>query len=172
MLRLMLLRHAKAIHSVDYDDFDRPLVEKGREAATLMGAHIASRQYKPQMALVSSAQRTQETFAIVKDYTGHTEPQFDSDLYLASPEMMLAAIQGVSKAATTLLVVGHNPGIALLASALAGSGKDIELRELQSKFPTCALAVIDFDGDNWASLSAGAGTLEHFVYPKLLGSAG
>lgn len=172
MLKLLLLRHAKAIHSSQYDDFDRPLIEKGKEQATLLGGYIAGQRYKPEQALVSSARRTQETWEIVKEYTGHTRAEFLPDLYLASPERILAAIRKTAAQVSTLLVVGHNPGIAFLATSLAGSGEEAWRQEMRSKFPTCAFAVISFDFDDWMDIASGRGRLEHFVYPKLLGTEG
>ena len=68
----------------------------------------------------------------------------------------------------SLLLVGHNPGLAELASLLMASG-DVETRQrLIEKFPTAALAVIDFALDDWGKLHPKAGRLDRFVVPRAL----
>ncbi len=42
------------------------------------------------------------------------------------------------------------------------------MERLRRKFPTAALAVIDFDGESWAELEPDAGRLERFVTPAEL----
>lgn len=168
MLRLMLLRHAKAIHSAAYADIERPLIQKGLEGAALVGHYIANQKLTPHHALVSSARRTRETWEIIKQYTGETLPHFDSNLYLASPESILTEIRKTGCGSSTLLVIGHNPGLALLASALVGAGSVPLRQEMHSRFPTSALAVMEFDGNDWAEIELHKGTLIYFVYPKLL----
>ena len=64
------------------------------------------------------------------------------------------------------MIVAHNPGTEDLALALAGSGPDRELARMQTKFPTCSLAVIDLDVASWDDASPGKGILRRFVRPK------
>ncbi len=73
---------------------------------------------------------------------------------------------------STLLAVGHNPGFAELAIALAGAGEAEALAQLRSKFPTAALAVLDFDADHWALTERGAARLDRFVTPAVLRGEG
>jgi phosphohistidine phosphatase len=66
------------------------------------------------------------------------------------------------------LVVGHNPGLQALAELLIAAG-DVETRgRLLEKFPTAALAVIDFPSDQWPKLHAKAGRLDRFLAPRQL----
>jgi len=168
MLRLMLLRHAKAARAPQYDDFDRPLEERGREGASLMGKFIFAEAVKPEAALVSSACRTRETWDVIARYLGGIVPQYSRALYLASPETILENIHSVGPEVRTLLVVGHNPGLALLAAALVGKGDAAQISAMRSKFPTSALATIDFDVERWQDVGAGQGELISFMVPKTL----
>jgi len=68
------------------------------------------------------------------------------------------------------MVIGHNPGLEELAAILAREPvrrKERERRdELEEKFPTAALAVLDFDADRWREITPGEGKLIDFVRPK------
>ena len=76
----------------------------------------------------------------------------DARVYGAGANALLGVIKETARAAHSLLLVGHNPGIGELASALIASG-DVEARQqLIEKFPTAALAVIDFAVDDWTKL--------------------
>ncbi|MEN3931451.1 histidine phosphatase family protein [Microvirga sp. W0021] len=166
-MRLMLMRHAKATHSAEYEDFDRPLAAKGREDATMMGGYIASQRFRPEVALVSAAVRTSQTWDIVKAYTGNTQTRSMRELYNVSPEGILSVIESVESNVSTLMVVGHNPSIAFLANSLADFGEKAVLEDIASKYPTSAMAVLDFDITSWRDIKSAPGTLSAFVYPKV-----
>ncbi len=60
--RLILMRHAKSSWAnVSQADFDRPLNERGRQAAPLMGRWLDEQGLIPDLILCSTARRTQET---------------------------------------------------------------------------------------------------------------
>ena len=64
-----------------------------------------------------------------------------------------------------MLVVGHNPGLGELASQLVGDGaKDQRLR-MAAKFPTAALAALDFKTAGWADIEPRGAKLERFIAP-------
>ena len=65
MHRLILLRHGKAERSAPGGDIARRLTDRGRNDAALMGRVLAERDLIPDVALVSAAARTQETWAAV-----------------------------------------------------------------------------------------------------------
>jgi len=60
-LRLILLRHAKSAWPDGVADKERPLAPRGLEAASLMGEYMAREELLPDLVLVSTARRTQET---------------------------------------------------------------------------------------------------------------
>ena len=170
MLRLMLLRHAKSDWSrPGLPDRERPLNARGREAAPMMAAHMSTNDLVPQRAIVSSAVRTRQTWKLITPTLSRKpETIFEQRIYEASPHTILSVIKETPDSIKSLMIVGHNPGLQALALALVGSG-DSELRDdLAAKFPTGALAVIDFVTGTWSALRAGAGTLEHFVKPRSL----
>ena len=66
MRRLMLLRHAKTERAEPGErDRDRKLMKRGRADAPAIGAYMAHHDLVPDLALVSPAERAQETWALV-----------------------------------------------------------------------------------------------------------
>ncbi len=169
MKTLLLLRHAKSAWPDGVADHDRPLAERGRRDAPRMGAYMAEAGLEPDFALVSSARRTQETWALVAPALGKDCPsQTVASIYEAEPGAILAAIHAAPQECGTLLVIGHNPGFEDLAAMLAPAGDADTLARLRAKYPTAGLAVIRFDGERWADVAPGAGRLAAFVTPKSL----
>ncbi len=168
MRRLLLLRHAKSAYPTGVADIDRPLNDRGRDAAPLMGAYIAREGLVPGHALVSPARRTQETWEAVRAACPDTAMETVAAIYEAPAGRILDAIRSAPTAADSLLVIGHNPGLGDLALRLAGGGPK-ELRgDLSQKFPTAALAVLTFEVEAWSDVAYGGGQLLHFVRPRQL----
>jgi phosphohistidine phosphatase len=170
-MRLMLFRHAKAEKgSPGMRDRDRPLNPRGLEDAPRMGAYMAHHGLIPQLALVSPALRTRETWAGLASALPALPATFEDQLYESGSDAILTAIKEVEPEVSALLVVGHNPGLHNIARLLIASG-DVEARErLNEGLPTSGLAVIDFAVSEWEKLHSRSGRLERFVTPKLLRS--
>jgi phosphohistidine phosphatase len=173
MLRLILLRHAKSDWSrPGTSDHQRPLNRRGRIAAPRIGTYMAEERLLPQLVLVSTALRTRETWQLVsQNLRARVRASFDERLYESTPATILSVIRETPAPITTLMIVGHNPGLHAVALALTGSGDRGARSQLAEKFPTCALAVLDFAADRWTTLAPGGGRLERFVTPRAL-SAG
>lgn len=171
MRRLLMLRHAKAAPLAKGEaDIDRPLAPKGRRAAPRMGAYLAAEGLIPDLALVSSAQRTRETWDLVGPSLGEVAVRFEPQIYEASADRLLALLRGVEDGIGTLLIIGHNPGLADLAGRLTGQGDRAAASRMARKFPTAALAVIEFDVEVWSEAAPRSGRLDRFVTPKTLGA--
>ncbi|MFW8612210.1 SixA phosphatase family protein, partial [Mesorhizobium ciceri] len=169
MKQLLLLRHAKSSwDDPDLDDFDRPLAERGVKAARLMGRELATRGWLPDLALVSAALRTRDTWRLVAaELPVPPQVAFLKALYDASAADILSQIGQTDASSGSLLVIGHNPGLEQLARQLAGPGSDAKaIARLEEKFPTGALARVVFKGD-WSVVSPAR--LTHCLRPKDLG---
>jgi phosphohistidine phosphatase len=171
MLRLLLLRHAKAVPFRGSRDHERALTERGRGDAALLGGFIAGPALAPRRAIHSGARRTKETLAIVR---GKLAPglavAIEPRLYEGADAAFLDVIRGGAADAGPLLIVGHNPTIAEMARRLSGQGPAEALARMGAKFPTSALAVIDFEAERWDEVGEGLGELVHFVTPATLGA--
>ena len=169
MKTLVLLRHAKSDWSdPSLGDFDRPLATRGIEAAPRMGQAIRARGLVPDLVLCSSAARARETWDLVAPELKATpRVKFQRGLYLASPAKLLEKLRGADNAAKTVLLIGHNPGLELLAAVLAGPGSDPDARQAFSeKFPTAALCAFAFDIAGWRDAAEATGRLTLFLRPR------
>jgi phosphohistidine phosphatase len=125
---------------------------------------------RPDLALVSPARRTRETWTLVAAAFPDLPPhQTDARLYMATAEGLLDFVRAADANATTLLILGHNPGLEEFARMLVRDGDKEAIKRLAGSFPTAALAVIDFVADDWTELQPQEGALVHFVTPRSLG---
>ena len=167
MRRLRLFRHAKSSRPPGVRDHDRPLADRGRRASGEMGRFMAGQGLRPDLALVSTSRRTQKTWArAVPAFAGSVPAVAENRLYEATPETLLAVVRECPSDIHALMLVGHNPGLEDFARKLIKGGETQAMSRLREKFPTAALAVIDFDAPQWAEISWGAGTLVRFDTPK------
>lgn len=163
----MLLRHAKSDLPSGVSDHERPLASRGRHDAPLMGQQMARRRLQPNHVIASTALRTRETLTLIEPYLGSHTLRYERAIYEASPEAILRVIRAVEPAVASLLIVGHNPGLEQTASLLVkGGGTAID--PLDEKFPTAALAVLDFDMNHWSDIAGHTGDLALFLTPKML----
>jgi len=169
MLRLILLRHSKATAHVASGDAERALNRRGQKDARHIGEYLRAVKLFPDLALTSPARRARETLEIALGaLAGEISSVEKKEFYLAEPETLLAVVKDTPKDVGTLLLVGHNPGIADFANALAGTGELRARAAMGMSFPTTALAIIDFDLKQWADADFGRGRLERFVTPATL----
>ena len=169
MKRIYLLRHAKSSwDDPALGDFERPLNGRGRKAAPRIGKLLRKRDWTPDLVLCSTAARAAETWELVgAELKAQPQVKLLKTLYLATPGQMLRALRRSPREAAGLLLVGHNPGIEGLAAQLAGpESKNKPLGRLREKFPTAALAVLEFDGEDWSALAAGSCRLTDFVVAR------
>ncbi len=169
-MRLFLLRHAKSSwDDAALSDYDRPLNLRGRGVAPLMGRHMQDHRLVPDRVLCSSSRRTRDTFAGILPYFGNDlDVKFLRHLYMASEGDYLSLIGKHGGDAKSLLVIGHNPAIQTSALALIGRGNPEIRAQIEEKFPTAALAVIDFDDSTWDQVKPGAGRIVAFFRPREL----
>lgn len=148
MDRLILFRHGKAEpESESGDDFDRRLSPRGQRESAAMGEKLAELGLHPDLALVSPAARTRETWAAAEPAFPNAAVQFDDDLYHADSATLRRAAERAGKGCGTLMVVGHNPGLQELAVRLlieGGAPASLTARA-QRQFPPAAAAVFLVD---------------------------
>jgi phosphohistidine phosphatase len=167
MRRLILLRHTKSDWPSGIVDHDRPLAARGRRAAPLMGRVLLDRRFIPDKVVVSTAQRTVETWMLASAGLIQLPPgEQDPRIYEAPPHVLANVIRETEDAIETLLLVGHNPGIEALAYDLVADGPATLRQKLSRKYPTGGLAVIDCAVESWRDLHSRCGNLVAFVVPR------
>ena len=205
MARLLILRHGKTeANAASGRDFDRSLTERGRHNSAEAARFIADSDIIPRLVLVSPATRALETWqhvAAAWQEAEITPPEEvlhvieDARIYGGSVEMLCQVIAAgvrevatkakAEKTATPVMIVGHNPGLMMLAQRLIDSaghdtgghsaarvrgGKTTVLPPPQhiADLPTAGLVDITLPSESLTSLATakGEGEMLHFWAPK------
>jgi len=166
--RLYLLRHAKSDWSdLGVSDHDRVLNKRGCKAAALIGKKFGDSGLQPDLVVCSTAVRARETLdrlmtAGKLDWQVRYEPR----LYGASPDTILSLVHTYGLNCDSLLLVGHNPGFADVAMALARDAKGGILEKIMRKVPTGAFMTLEFDIPCFQYARAQSATVTQFLRPK------
>lgn len=134
-----------------------------------MGVYLQKHKLVPDLALVSTARRAQETWSRTSKALQATVPAVSTrNIYEAEPDRILDAIKGTPPEVRTLIVVGHNPGLEELAKKLMKDLGGEAGTRMRDKFPTAGIAVLSFEADSWQDVAPQTGSLDRFVTPKSL----
>lgn len=159
-MHIILLRHGPA---GDQDparwpsDVDRPLTPNGIERTRLAARGLERLVSEVAFILTSPYQRAKETAAIVSEAFGTTTVEtLDALASGASPRGILAAVEKFHSD-RTMILVGHEPDLGMLAGALIGSARALPLK----KAGACSIV---FEG----AARAGSGHLQWHVPPRVL----
>jgi phosphohistidine phosphatase len=161
MKTLFLLRHARAENAgPGSSDFDRNLDELGKKEAQAAGVFIKQLHLTFDLILCSTAVRARETADLaIAAAELQTTVRYDQRIYEAAPLQLLEVIREVENEKGTLLLVGHNPGVAELLKLLTGQ---------TAPMSTCSLAKLDLEADQWGNIEQARGTLDWIVKPEKL----
>jgi phosphohistidine phosphatase len=165
LMHLVVIRHAKSSwDDPSLADHDRPLSKRGRKALSPLRDHIEGLELRPELVMCSSSRRTCETLAGIRAAFGRkARVETDSSLYAASAEQLVTELRRLDDQVTTVVLIGHNPGVAdlvdLLVSASATGEAAIDT------FPTAAVAVLSVAGP-WSALQPACASLENFWAPR------
>ena len=159
-MHVILFRHGPA---GDQDparwpsDVDRPLTPNGIERTRLAARGLARLVNEVAFILTSPYERARQTAAIVSETFDKTTVETLQALACgASPRGVLAAIEKFHSDRTVILV-GHEPDLGMLAAALIGSACALPLK----KAGACSIA---FEN----APRAGGGHLQWYVPPRIL----
>ncbi len=164
MKKLFLVRHAKSSwDSVEMNDFDRPLNDRGEKDAPKMAKLLKHRDVVPDRMITSPANRALSTcraFAKVLDFE-KKKIIAEQKLYHAGSETILKVLASLpehKEENEVVLLFGHNPGITEFANDLLNISID--------DIPTCGVVEATLDIDKWKEISFGCGKMDAFDYPK------
>ncbi|WP_371152065.1 SixA phosphatase family protein [Buchananella felis] len=116
---LLLVRHAKAEFDSPYGDHERCLTGKGEHAAKKLGKRVSAYVERVDLALVSSAQRTQQTYALMSERLTVAQARVDEAIYFAGVGDILDIVRELPEEAQCVILVGHEPTISGAGRALA-----------------------------------------------------
>lgn len=160
MKTLLLLRHAKSSwNDPDLTDHDRPLNDRGKREAPLVGMRLRELGLVPDLVLCSTAKRAHKTAKKVLAACGYEgEIQLLRELYLADVGAWVRVLKQLEPTVHCVLAVGHNPGIEDLVQVLSGS---------RAAMPTAALAHFELPLDDWSEVKLGTrGSLQQLWIPR------
>lgn len=162
MKTLILFRHGKSDWSADFgSDHERPINERGVRTARRMGVFLAASEQVPDLVISSSAVRARTTVELAVEAGGWSCPvEVTDDLYGTSTDSVIARLRAGDESAGSILLAGHEPVWSDLTSELIGRA--------HVRFPTAAMARIDFAAAQWGDIRPGAGTLIWFIPPRVL----
>jgi phosphohistidine phosphatase len=166
---IILLRHGKSSWSdPTLADLDRPLAPRGERATRRIAKYVRQKKIRPAIVLCSPSLRTRQTLeAIAPSLDKGSSVEFVQELYGASEDELLRRLQALPESVDSAMLIGHNPGLQELALSLASRGTD--LKRLEEKFPTGALATLLVESRSWVDLRPGGGELVDYVVPRQLG---
>jgi phosphohistidine phosphatase len=129
MRRVTLVRHAQAAGApAGGRDFDRPLNDPGIAEARAAAMALAAALPVPDLLVASAAVRTLQTARLLHEQVFAATPLVtEQSLYLATAEVLFDYLRGLDDRFTSVLVVGHNPGISDCCALLAGNGRTVNL---------------------------------------------
>ena len=154
MPELVLMRHGKAesnLHRVR--DRDRALAPRGHANARSQALRLPPGTHE--LLLVSSARRTRETAQNLMEVwqevgcTPLPTLSVKETGYLASADTWIDLVSLMDNELTRVWVIGHNPGISELVTALTGD---------YIGMATADIVRINLDIEQWSHISRGCGT--------------
>jgi phosphohistidine phosphatase len=160
---LILTRHAKSSWTdISLSDQMRPLNKRGLSYAPKMGDYLASLEVLPQLIVSSPAVRAFTTAKLMGEKFGIQADDIlrDDSIYMAYPNELMDCIHNFNNTYNNIMLVGHNPTITKLVNMLTGS--DI------ANIPTCGVAIIRFNTEDWQKIGHKNSELLEYVYPKLI----
>ncbi len=161
MKRLYLARHAKSSWEEEWlDDFERPLNERGKRDAPMMGEVLKDLGVKPDVLVTSPAARAVATARILARILEYPleKIRYRERLYEAGNRDFVDAIATLDDEHESAMLIGHNPTLTSVANMLTGAGIE--------NVPTAGVVGIGFDEDSWIPASEQGGRLLFFEYPK------
>ena len=159
MKTIYFVRHAKSNWDyVELIDEERPLNKRGLRDAPKMAKFISEKIQKPDLLLTSSAVRTTETADFFAKMFDQVPIKIESQLYHASEVEWFTLLKRLDNELKSVMIFGHNPAITSVVNILSESNI--------MNIPTCGVASISFDIDQWKSILDSEGTLDFYHYPK------
>jgi phosphohistidine phosphatase len=164
MLSLYVMRHAKSSwKNKNLIDFERPLSKKGQAEIKAILKFLKLKKIKFDLAYVSSAKRTKQTFKKIKKKIKIKKFLIKKKLYLADENLILKLIKKTKRKYRNLLLINHEPTCKNLIIKLI---KKKYLKSIKKNFATSSIAHIKFNSNNWANIKISSGELIFFKNPK------
>lgn len=158
--RLYLVRHAKSSWSnARQSDFQRPLSERGLQAAPLMARRLKEREEIPSLMVSSPAKRAITTALLFAETFGHPEEAIERkmEIYTGGAEALLEIVRSLPEDCRSAMLFGHNPSMTIFSNLLSG--------EQLADMATCGVICIDMGKPLWREIGERSGRRLWYDYP-------
>ena len=126
-----------------------------------MGIFLSELGQLPDIAVSSTAIRAKTTGGRAMDAGDWTCPlELEPTIYGGSPNVLLHLVQGQNDTLNIICLTGHEPNFSMFISMATDSSN--------IRFPTAAMAKIDFSVTSWRDVHFGEGKLAWLQRPKAL----
>jgi len=143
MKTIVIMRHSKAIKSIDYTDFDRPLTQQGTKDAKNVAKKLSKMKFSPDIIYASSAIRTKQTAQILAKHLFFEEPiEYCDNFYNGNEQNYYSAILSTKNTFKNILLIGHNPTCQQIIYEF--TGKNIQMK-------TSSALIMKFDTTEWSN---------------------
>ena len=144
MKTLLILRHGQAEGHAPGGDKERTLTERGEREAASVADRILEIFGCPDLIVASDATRARQTARIVAAVVGYpVEIETQGAIYEAGLKTLLSAVRRLPESAGNVLLVGHNPGLEMLARVL-----DAEAA-VPAPLPTAGMVPLRLETTRW-----------------------
>ncbi len=157
MKQLIFVRHAKSDWTNDVPDFDRRLNERGHKDARKMAKFLIEQGIAIDDFISSPAKRAITTARYFAETYNHPKIKKNEHLYEPHFEDFENTILKLDDELKSVALFSHNPTISDYVSKLCGESVE---------FPTCAIAIVEINTDQWSLLETSEKKLIHFYTPK------
>ena len=161
------MRHAKS--SWDFpnlNDHDRPLNKRGVNSAKLICEFFIKKKIKFDLVYCSSSKRTMQTLNILSEKINFKNIIQKKALYHVNADEIIYILKQTGNNYKTLLLINHEPSMSKLISQICLNEKSDQMQNLKRKFPTAAVAEVNFNFNDWEKLAKVKGKLISFIKPK------
>ena len=158
------MRHASA-RTHGETDHARVLTRRGLAEAAALAEQLSAAGLCPDVALVSSATRAQQTWAPLGERCEGCQVEVSDGLYAAGAEAVIEAVRLVPEHSRTVVYLGHNPTASYLAATLPDETVSTEaLSRIVGGMPPASAVVFEVELP-WADLDQGTARVVGVLHP-------
>ncbi|MEO0724011.1 MAG: histidine phosphatase family protein [Bacteroidota bacterium] len=163
MKKVTLIRHAKSSwEDMTLRDHDRPLNKRGKRDAPFMAQMMASRGWRPDRIISSTANRAQTTahhFAAALDFSPD-QVLLQERIYEASIPTLVNLIAQLDDEWSEVALFGHNPTFTMVANLFYRN-------DYLDNLPTCGIVEIEAPTvSKWEAFTPDTAQVVAVHYPK------
>jgi len=164
MKTLYVMRHAKsAWGEPGLDDFERPLLEKGKKRTKNVIDFLLKKKVKPELIITSPAKRALETARIMLHglHVAKDALREEKLIYTSDAERFEDVLFDIPTAVSSVMIVGHNPAVTVFINSFL----DVKIDPV----PTSGVAAFEFNTSDWNEIRKSDPKVKFIIYPKMLG---